>query len=261
MKKVLVLIFLLGYLVNCASMSREFEGELDNKNDTTTTSKKVDEKVTDTSSKTIVKETTPTKTVNTTDQTKTTVNTTDQSKTTVEKKTDNPTTVAKEIGTTKTTSTDTSVAVNVTPKDTKIVENKQKPFDVWTFQGWGGEPSDLSAKLETSANKNYFFKKYSSKPSETAVASKSPSFMESSCKMNAIKTNKKKFFTEVYSASLPSEKVSTGVKIPSIENKSVESATCKPTGENQSFTSCECLLYVKIDGGKDAVVKKFSESM
>lgn len=250
MKNLFYILFLVSFLTNCASMKGEFEDEFENSKTTKKTETTDTKTATTIPTKTDTTVATKTDTGTTADSSRNTTITTGADKTT---KTI-PSTTNPSTSTTSNTNPekDTKVAINNVEKTTTTIP---KAFDLWTFQGWGGSPSDLNAKLESAPMKNWYYKKYSSNASKTAVESKSPSFMESTCKLSAIQSNKQKIFSDVYNSSLPKDKLKEGMKIPSIESNDVQSVACKPTDEKQSFASCECILFVKIDGGKDSVLK------
>lgn len=131
-----------------------------------------------------------------------------------------------------------------------------------SYTGWGVDPELVEkgqiplAPLE----KNWFYSNASGKALSRAVEMNSPTYMQTTCKLSAIKENQKRLYKEaVISAN------SKWNSLPDVEQKAfdllskekTDSVLCKPTGDlGANYKTCECLIYVMFKGGKEELAKK-----
>jgi hypothetical protein len=141
------------------------------------------------------------------------------------------------------------------------MEVKSVPVPV-IEDGWGVNPRELAnAKdVKSLSESNWYTKKYSGKASSRAIELKSPSYMESSCKLAVKKENSKPLIESSYSSlgvDLKPEAISLlSAKITKEDLKNIEVNNCIPTSPEKTFSECECSLSYKVEGGKKAILDK-----
>jgi hypothetical protein len=137
------------------------------------------------------------------------------------------------------------------------------------FEGWAGPPEDASKKPF-----DYFYMKYSARASEKAVNKKSGAMMQSTCTDAATTMAKGDLVGKLVGESLTgasgvSDGESTGkvvVREFAAKVKGVNTKECaargiaKPEIPGSEWLECECVMYVKIDGGKDSVIASAKEA-
>ncbi|AYV55968.1 lipoprotein LipL21 [Leptospira kmetyi] len=147
----------------------------------------------------------------------------------------------------------------------------------WTFEGWGGAPeqrNDGKTPRDTSP-KDWYYIKFSSRASAKAVAKKSQAMMQSTCReasrlQGASDVVKKMVGETVEAASGVSDGEATASVIVSQSQgvvKGVGVYECKATGSGSdpkdvskdNWEECQCVIYAKFPGGKDALVAKAQE--
>ncbi len=147
----------------------------------------------------------------------------------------------------------------------------------WIFEGWGGPPeqrADGKTPKDTSP-RDWFYMKYPARASEKAVAKKSQAMMQSTCReaarlQGAMDTVKKMVGESLEGASGVSDGESTGSVIVSQSAgvvKGVGAYDCKATGpgsdpkdvSKDNWEECQCVIWAKFPGGKDALVTKAKE--
>ncbi|TGK12559.1 lipoprotein LipL21 [Leptospira fluminis] len=147
----------------------------------------------------------------------------------------------------------------------------------WSFEGWGGPPEQRNdGKTPKDTNpKDYYYMKFSSRASAKAVAKKSPAMMQSTCReasrlQGASDVVKKMVGETVESASGVSDGEATANVIVSQSAgivKGVGVYECKATGpgsdpkdvSKDNWEECQCVIYAKFPGGRDALVAKAQE--
>ena len=122
-------------------------------------------------------------------------------------------------------------------------------------EGWSIHPKEFEkSKLNLQGiEKNWYMKKFESKPDSRALESKSESFINSTCRRNIIKQNSQKLIEEAILSS--KEEGSVGDIIPSkyidkADSSNIEIVECKNISIEGIINSCECYLGLYIKGGK-----------
>lgn len=142
----------------------------------------------------------------------------------------------------------------------------------WAGEGWGGPPeqrADGKTPKDTTP-RDWYYMKYRSRASEKAVAKKSPAMMNSTCKeasrvQGAADIIRKMVGESIEGASGVSDGESTGqVLVSQLQGtvKGVGVYECRAIGEGSdpkdvskdNWTECECIIYTKYNGGRDALV-------
>ncbi|HMV78453.1 MAG TPA: lipoprotein LipL21 [Leptospiraceae bacterium] len=136
------------------------------------------------------------------------------------------------------------------------------------FEGWAGPPEDTKKKpLE------YYYMKRVSRASVKANDKRSGAMMQETCTSSAALTAKADFMRKVIGESLQgaegvSDGESTGKVVVAEFNgkvKGLNTRECKPLKEKQpevpgiEWEECECVIFAKVPGGKDAIVAKAQE--
>jgi hypothetical protein len=136
------------------------------------------------------------------------------------------------------------------------------------FEGWAGPPEDPKKKPF-----DYFYMKYAGRASEKAVQKRSGAMMQETCRDAAVTGAKgdligKLIGESITGASGISDAESTGkVVVREFQGKlqGVNVKACKPLAApdpqipNSEFKECECVVYVRIDGGREAVIARAKE--
>lgn len=144
----------------------------------------------------------------------------------------------------------------------------------WIFEGWGGPPEVRADKKtpKDTAPKDWYYMKYPARASAKAVAKKSQAMMQSTCReaarlQGANDVVKKLVGESLEGASGVSDGESTGSVIVSQSAgvvKGVGAYDCKAAGpgsdpkdvSKDNWEECQCVIYAKFEGGRDALVAK-----
>lgn len=133
------------------------------------------------------------------------------------------------------------------------------------FEGWGGAPDSPSKKPF-----DFFYMRATGRASNKAMEKRSGAMMQTTCTDAAVTGMKgnligKLIGEEVTGASGTSDGESTGVVVVrefAGNLKGVNVKECKALYEDEANTpysgwkECECVVFVKIPGGKEAVIAK-----
>jgi hypothetical protein len=138
------------------------------------------------------------------------------------------------------------------------------------FEGWAGPPEDPSANPQ-----EYFYMKYSGRASQNALDKRSGAMMETTC-IDAAELNakgdiiQKLAFETVKGASGVSDGESTGkvvVREFAATTSGMNRKECKPLAvadpniPSSEWKECKCVMFVRIPGGRDAVLAKAKAKM
>lgn len=138
------------------------------------------------------------------------------------------------------------------------------------FEGWAGPPEDPSA-----SPKEYFYMKYAGRASEKALEKRSGGMMQTTCR-DAAELNakgdiiQKLAFETVKGASGVSDGESTGkvvVREFAATTSGMNTKECKPLAvadpnvPYSEWKECQCVMYVRIPGGRDTVLAKAKAKM
>ncbi|MCB1156318.1 MAG: lipoprotein LipL21 [Leptospiraceae bacterium] len=138
------------------------------------------------------------------------------------------------------------------------------------FEGWAGPPED-----PTGGPKEFFYMKYTGRASEKALSKKSGAMMETTCR-DAAELNAKGDIIQklahetVTGASGVSDGESTGkvvVREFAAQTSGMNTMQCEPLSKpdpniaNSEWKECRCVMYVRIEGGRDAVLAKAKAKM
>ncbi|MDX1958181.1 MAG: lipoprotein LipL21 [Leptospiraceae bacterium] len=140
--------------------------------------------------------------------------------------------------------------------------------DVQKFEGWAGPPEEVSKKPF-----DFFYMKKVARASEKAVNKRSGAMMQSTCVDAATTQAKGDLVGKLVGESLTgasgvSDGESTGAVVVREFNgklKGVNVKECKPKAvatpdvPGSEYTECECVIFVKIPGGRDAIIAKAQE--
>ncbi|MDX1958183.1 MAG: lipoprotein LipL21 [Leptospiraceae bacterium] len=136
------------------------------------------------------------------------------------------------------------------------------------FEGWAGPPEEVSKKPF-----DFFYMKKVARASEKAVNKRSGAMMQSTCVDAATTQAKGDLIGKMIGESLTgasgvSDGESTGAVVVREFNgklKGVNVKECKPKAvatpdvPGSEYTECECVIFVKIPGGRDAIIAKAQE--
>jgi len=144
----------------------------------------------------------------------------------------------------------------------------------WAGEGWGGVPeqrADGKTPRDT-LPRDWYYMKYSARASDKSIAKKDQMMMKSTCReaarmQGAADVVRKMVGETLESASGVSDGQSTGQTIVSqasglikgvgvYECLSMGSGTLRTDAMKENWESCECVIYAKYDGGRDALVAK-----
>lgn len=145
-----------------------------------------------------------------------------------------------------------------------IIEEKVKTGK-WGHEGWGGNPEILMSggNIEESSEKNWFYKVVSSEASDRAKKLKSPSYIEFTCKNSARKDKSNELIDSLYSSIVENPanlEENQKIKNYILNSKTgVKVANCRSTSKDINFSTCECILYIEYQGGKEIIKKKVAE--
>ncbi len=133
-------------------------------------------------------------------------------------------------------------------------------------EGWAGEPNNLTQKPF-----DYFYMKSTARASEKAIYKRSSEMMKSTCIDAAFTGVKGNLLGKLYGetiiigSDLDTEQQANVIdyKEFSEELRSLKIKECKPLFEdeenfpNSGWKECECIFYIKIDGGREIIHQKF----
>lgn len=149
----------------------------------------------------------------------------------------------------------------------------EKPYELkggQEFEGWAGPPHNPEE-----GPKEYFYMKYAGRASDKARKKKSGAMMQGTCTDAAELGAKgdiiqKLAYETVNGASGMSDAESTGkvvVREFAAYNSGMNRLKCKPIAKADpnipmsEWNECICVMYVKIEGGPDAVIAKAKAKM
>ena len=144
----------------------------------------------------------------------------------------------------------------------------------WAGEGWGGPPeqrSDGKTPRDISP-RDWYYMKYPARASDKAIAKKDQMMMKSTCReaarlQGAADVVRKMVGETLESASGVSDGQSTGQVIVSQTNGLIQgvgvyeclsmgNGTLRTDAMKENWESCECVIYAKYEGGRDALVAK-----
>lgn len=141
---------------------------------------------------------------------------------------------------------------------------KIKPTElVWGYSGWGVGPEKIQNPISLSKEEKleYFYIVGGGKALPRAIEVDSHSFMESTCKLSALKENQEALFLKAVQSADSKAAKNTALleKSKEIFKESFPKvAYCRPTGTNDKYTTCDCVIYIFFEGGKEALTKALS---
>ncbi len=136
------------------------------------------------------------------------------------------------------------------------------PHDlVWGYSGWGVSPNKIQNPVNLSKEEKleYFYMVAGGKALSRAIEVDSHSFMESTCKISALKDNHDKLITQAILSVNPKFAQDSAflkkAKDSFFDSKKSELAYCRPTGTGEKYSTCDCVIYINYEGGKEALEK------
>ncbi len=140
--------------------------------------------------------------------------------------------------------------------------NVPNKLSVFSYVGWGVNPSFVEkGELPLGpAEKDWFYMVVPGKAIPRSIELNSPTYMQSSCKLSAMKENQKKLYQDAVLSANAKWKGAPDLEKKSFDllsKEKTEALVCKPTGDmGANYKSCECLIYVMFKGGKEELAKK-----
>ncbi len=136
------------------------------------------------------------------------------------------------------------------------------------FEGWRGPPDDLNKKPH-----EYFYMKHAARASQRAIDRKSGAMMQSTCTEAAALQGKGNLMRKMIGETLTgasgvADGESTGSVLVSEYTgkiKGVSTKECKglaqadPQIPYSDYKECECVIFSRIEGGKDAIIARAKE--
>lgn len=136
------------------------------------------------------------------------------------------------------------------------------------FEGWAGPPDSPTTKPF-----DHFYMKHTARASVKAVEKKSGAMMQSTCTEAATLQGKGNLMRKMIGETLQgasgvSDGESTGMVLVSEFSgkiKGVSTKACKglaqpdPQVPYSEYKECECIIFTKIEGGKDAIIARAKE--
>lgn len=151
-------------------------------------------------------------------------------------------------------------------EDTNLPKNKENiKFSVWNREGWGGEPDKYINGEDRFLIESgeYYYKRVFAKPTARSVELNSPSYMQSTCKINASRYNLDAILESMYMSVVidkldkeKNEHITSLVDSGNDLKADVNSLVCRPMEDENWASGCECVIYVHYKGGKEAVYKE-----
>lgn len=150
----------------------------------------------------------------------------------------------------------------------------------WSFEGWGGPPEQRNdGKTPRDTNpKDYYYMKFASRASAKAIAKKNPVMVQSTCRESARLQGTseviRKMLGECHNAGFftcneSNHGITTDCNpfISASLAKGVGIYECKATGpgsdpndvSKDNWEECQCVIYAKFPGGRNALVAKVQE--
>lgn len=129
---------------------------------------------------------------------------------------------------------------------------------VWGYSGWGVSPDKIQSPLAYSKEEKleYFYMVASGKALARAIEVDSLSFMESTCKISALKENTDQIMSLAILSVNPKAAQDSAVMQKGKEAlKEIQPniAYCRPTGSENKYSSCDCVIYIKYVGGQESL--------
>ena len=136
------------------------------------------------------------------------------------------------------------------------------------FEGWAGPPEDPSKKPH-----EYFYMKHAARASKKAIDMKSGAMMQSTCTEASALQGKGNLMRKMIGETLQgasgvADGESTGSVLVSEYTgkiKGVSSKECKglaqadPQIPYSEYKECECVIFSRIEGGKDSIIARAKE--
>lgn len=131
---------------------------------------------------------------------------------------------------------------------------------VWGYSGWGVSPDKIQNPISLSKDENleYFYMVAGGKALPRAIELDSQSFMESTCKISALRENTDQIMSLAILSVKPkaakdSALMQKGKEV--LKEKQPNIAYCRPTGSGDKYSTCDCVIYIKYDGGQESLKK------
>ncbi|MDX1961147.1 MAG: hypothetical protein SFU98_21435 [Leptospiraceae bacterium] len=151
----------------------------------------------------------------------------------------------------------------IQPKNSaKLVETRNN----WGYSGWGGSPKNWKKKTNLDeveiSGVDWYYTITTGKASHRSVELKSLNYRLATCKISAVKDNIDLIIFEV------GKSIHRDLKIESpmyqslkeeLKDKELGSVECKSLTDEEEFKSCDCVVYIKYEGGKSALKKKIGD--
>lgn len=141
---------------------------------------------------------------------------------------------------------------------------KVQPELVWGYSGWGVSPDKIQNPISLSKEEklDYFYMVVKGKAASRAVEVNSPSFMESTCKLSALKENQEQLISQTIFSTNPKLAQDAAflekIKQEFFKNSKPSLAYCRGTGTEETYATCDCVIYLFFEGGKEALKKAIS---
>lgn len=132
----------------------------------------------------------------------------------------------------------------------------------WGYNGWGVAPDKIQNPVNLSKEEKleYFYIVAKGNAIPRAIEVDSHSFMESTCKISALRDNEEELFKQIIFSVDPKSAQNTAVlqkaKSKLFTSKKGEIAYCRPTGTGDKYTTCDCVIYLKYEGGRETLKKE-----
>lgn len=139
---------------------------------------------------------------------------------------------------------------------------KIKPNELtWGYNGWGVSPDKIQNPISLSKDEKmeYFYMVGGGKAFPRAVEVDSQSFMESTCKLSALKENTDQIMSLAILSVEPKAAQNKALMDKSkelLKSLQPQNAYCRATGAGDKYSTCDCVLYIKYEGGKEALAKE-----
>lgn len=152
---------------------------------------------------------------------------------------------------------------------------------IYEKEGWGGPPEAIADGDDPfdESKKDFFYKRITARASARSIEMNSPALMMSSCqdsaKLNGVEESYRGFINAFLRDNPPDENRGQVIynnmarathyscKYGQDESRNIVAKECKgfikdhglavcwPKGEAKSWATCECLTYIKVDGGQN----------
>ncbi len=148
--------------------------------------------------------------------------------------------------------------INTETKDRSL----NRRVSVWNHEGWAGKPEDFlnGEDMFSIESGDHYYKKAIGSASSRSIELNSPSYMQSTCKINASKNNLNSTLESLYKSVLidrENEEKNGNIKklIDVSGDLEARPLLCRPIGKGAKFTECECIVYIYYKGGKEEAYK------